>query len=147
MNRQSWIGALRRLNELVERHPADPAVHRGHAMIHLRQYVADRNRMTLDAALRSIDKALLLDPREIRTYFDAAQVAQAAGDMKSALRHLQKALSFELVGDGAAARRLADMLLALGQQALDDGEAGRVGERGEDVGKRRHEEIISDSVN
>ena len=60
-------------------------------MVHLRQYVMDRNRLTLDAALRSIDKALLLDPREIRTYFDAAQIAQAAGDLKSAVRHLRKA--------------------------------------------------------
>ena len=125
MNQQNWIGALRRLNEMVERHPSDPAVHRGHAMIHLRQYVFDRNRMTLDAALRSIDKALLLDPREVRTYFDAAQVAQAAGDLKSAVRHLRKALGFELVRDGAASRRLADMLLALGNQALEGGDAQR----------------------
>ncbi len=125
MNQQNWVGALRRLNELVERHPSNPAVHRGHAMIHLRQYIHDRNRLTLDAALRSIDKALLLDPREVSTYFDAAQVAQAAGDLRSSVRHLRKALSFELVRDGAAARRLADMLIALGHQALEGGDTQR----------------------
>ncbi len=122
MQQQRWVEALRRLNDLRERHPREPAVLRGQAAVYVAEYFSTRAREALDEAVRTLTKALLLDPRDPRTWLDASGVARVAGDLASAIRHAERARAYEWVPDGTAARTLSDLQVAIGRQALERGD-------------------------
>jgi tetratricopeptide (TPR) repeat protein len=122
-----WIEALRRLNALAAAHPDEPAVHRGMSLVYQREYAATQERTLLRQAVREIEAARALDPRDPRTVEGAANVALLAGDPASALAHVARARSYELVEEGPAARRLADLHVALGRRALEQGDGEGAG--------------------
>jgi len=124
MHQRRWIDALKRLNDLKERFPREPRVHRGQAAIYVSQYLGVNREPTLVAeAARALHRALALDPRSPRTLLDASQVARVAGDLRLALEDARLARSYELVDHGPAAQALADLHVAIGREALKRGDA------------------------
>jgi tetratricopeptide (TPR) repeat protein len=124
MHRGRWIPALRRLNDLKRDFPREPSVHRGQSAIYVAQYLGSgREPRLLGESARALRLALTLDPRSPRTLLDASQVARVAGDLRRALDHARRAQAVELVGDGPAARALADLHVAIGREAVQRGDA------------------------
>ncbi|MFM8979424.1 MAG: tetratricopeptide repeat protein [Planctomycetia bacterium] len=122
MRRQRWVDALRRLNALHERFPAQASVLRGQAAVYLNQYLVLREPSLVEEALGSLQAALALDPRDPRTALDAAGARRIAGDMKGALAWAVRARQAENLPGGPAARELAGLHAALGEQALEAGD-------------------------
>ena len=122
INLQRWIDALRRLNDLAERFPRNPSVHRGFNAVYVAWYIQTRDRDLVEEAARALGKATDLDPRDARTAMDSCQLARVAGDLGSALKHAQRARVLESRPGGPASRMLGDLHLALGYKALDGGE-------------------------
>ncbi|MFV1958709.1 MAG: tetratricopeptide repeat protein, partial [Planctomycetota bacterium] len=121
MGQERWIPVLRRLNRLVELHPRDPSVYRGQATVYVRQYFATRMPETLKEAIRVLQKAQLLDPRDVRTLLERSQVARIGGDLKAAVALARQARSLELVAGGSPARQLVGLYGAIGRAALKRG--------------------------
>lgn len=122
MRAQRWVEALRRLNTLRERFPGQPSVLRGQAAVYLNQYLVLRERVLVEEALAALQGALELDPRDARTAMDAAGARRIAGDMKGALAWAARARTLENLPGGPAARELAGLHAALGEQALEAGD-------------------------
>jgi tetratricopeptide (TPR) repeat protein len=121
MRRARWVEALRRLNALAERFPTNPSVFRGQSAVYVSRYMSNRDPTLLEEALGALDKAMALDPRDARTALDAAGVRRIAGDLRGALRLASRARALESVPGGPAARTLAALHLAIGRQALEQG--------------------------
>lgn len=122
MRRQRWVEALRRLNGLRERFEGQASVLRGQAAVYLKQYLVLRERSLVEEALAALQAALELDPRDPRTALDAAGARRLAGDMKGALAWAARARALENLPGGPAARELAGLHAALGEQALEAGD-------------------------
>ena len=118
-----WTPALRRLNELAERFPEEPSVYRGRSAVYLAQRLqtpdGEMARHLIKLGSRELQKALQLDPRDVRTYLDASGLARTAQDLRSALRHARAAWHLEIHRQGPAARELSDLLVAMGRKALE----------------------------
>lgn len=122
MQREQWVQALRRLNRLRERFPQHPSVLRGQAAVYVRQYQALQDRSLLSEALRALQQASDLDPRDPRTALDASNTRRVAGDQQGALALAQRAATFENLPGGPAARVLAAITLAMGVNSLENGD-------------------------
>ncbi len=118
-----WTPALKRLNQMADRFPEEPSVYRGRSAVYLAQRLqtpdGDMARHLIKLGSRELQKALQLDPRDVRTYLDASGLARTAQDLRSALRHARSAWHLEIHRQGPAARELSDLLVAMGRKALE----------------------------
>ena len=121
MSRGRWIEALKRLNALTERFPDNPSVLRGISAIFVNQFLVSRDTSLAEEALRSLNRAIVLDPRDARAALDAAGVRRIVGDIPGAIRLATRARDLESVPGGPAARTLAVLYLSEGRKALDQG--------------------------
>jgi hypothetical protein len=119
MRRQRWVEALRRLNDLAERFPEHPSVLRGQAAVYLNQYLVLRDASLVEEALTALHRAVRLDPRDPRTALDASGARRIGGDLRGALAWALRARAYENLPGGPAARELAGLHAAMGEQALE----------------------------
>ncbi|MDJ0974832.1 MAG: tetratricopeptide repeat protein [Planctomycetota bacterium] len=132
MARGQWTDALRRLNRLVERAPDNPSVYRGRATVYLRQRTTTQEQLmirelTLTAG-RELQKAIALDPRDLRAHLDASNLARSAQDLGMALKHARRARQLEPYPGGPASQALSGLLTALARKAIDARELKRARE-------------------
>lgn len=129
MARDQWIAALRRLNRLAERFPDHPSVYRGRSTVYLRQRVQTREQILIRELTQSADKelrkAISLDPRDVRVFLDAANLAQSAQDIGQAIKHARRARELEAYPGGPGSRKLAILLSALARNAIEAREIKR----------------------
>lgn len=131
MSRDRWTAALRRLNRLAERAPDNPSIYRGRSTVYLRQRVQTTEQMmirelTLTAG-RELQKAIALDPRDLRAHLDASNLARSAQDLGMALKHARRARELEAYAGGPASRALSGLLTALARKAIDAREIEKAG--------------------
>ncbi len=123
---ESWIPALRRLNEMEERFPRNASVQRGYSAVYTAEYTKTRDRTLIEAASRALHMAMSLDQRDPRTLMDASQLARVAGDLGSAVKHAERARELESRRNGPASLLLGDLHIALGRKALEGGQVKEV---------------------